>query len=106
MVDHKGLSGEGDNGWLVKDMQQELKLWGYPGGAENALILKGDREPAVLAVREALARCHGGNSLLSSPCWGAPSQRPSRRGWTHHSRPCEVSEDRSPEQAGEEYRGE
>ena len=28
MVEHKGLEGEGDNSWLVKDMHQELKSWG------------------------------------------------------------------------------
>ena len=28
MVEHKGLEGEGDNSWLVKDMHQELKAWG------------------------------------------------------------------------------
>ena len=60
VVDHKGLEGEGDNSWLVKDMHQELKSWGHPGGARNALILKSDGEPAIVAVREALARCHGG----------------------------------------------
>ena len=60
MVEHKGLEGDGDNSWLVKDMHQELKSWGYPGGARNALILKSDGEPAIIAVREALARCHGG----------------------------------------------
>ena len=59
-VDHKGLGPEGDNSWLVKDMHQELKSWGHPGGAKNALILKSDGEPAIVAVREALARCHGG----------------------------------------------
>ena len=42
VVDHKGLSGEGDNSWLIKYMHQELKSWGYPGGAENALVLKSD----------------------------------------------------------------
>ena len=60
VVDHKGFEGYGDNSWLVKDMHQELKSWGHPGGARNALILKSDGEPAIVAVREALARCHGG----------------------------------------------
>ena len=32
-VDHKGLGPDGDNSWLVKDMHQELKARGYPGGA-------------------------------------------------------------------------
>ena len=38
-VDHKGLGPDGDNSWLVKDMHQELKSWGHPGGAKSALIL-------------------------------------------------------------------
>ena len=54
-VDHKGLGEEGDNSWLIKDMHQELKAWGYPGEGQNALILKSDGEPALVAVREALA---------------------------------------------------
>ena len=55
VVDHKGLQGDGDNSWLVKDMHQELKSWGHPGGARNALILKSDGEPPLVAVREAQA---------------------------------------------------
>ena len=66
-VDHKGLSGDGDQSWLVKDMHQELKSWGYPGGAQNALISKSDGEPAIVAVREALARCHGGRITPEQP---------------------------------------
>ena len=27
-VDHKGLGGDGDNSWLIKDMHEELKAWG------------------------------------------------------------------------------
>ena len=59
-VVHKGLEGQGDNSWLVRDMHEELKSWGHPGGGRNAIILKSDGEPAIVAVREALARCHGG----------------------------------------------
>ena len=47
VVDHKGLQGEGDNSWLVKDMHQEQKSWGHPGGGQNELILKSDGEPAI-----------------------------------------------------------
>ena len=46
--------------WLIKDVHDELKSWGYPGGGDNALILKSDGEPAIVAVREAIARFHGG----------------------------------------------
>ena len=59
-VDKRGFGEDGDLSWLVQDMHQELKSWGHPGGARNALILKSDGEPAIVAVREALARCHGG----------------------------------------------
>ena len=59
VVAHKGLGGEGDISWLVKEMQQELKPWGHPGGGSNAVTLKSDGEPDIVAVRGALARCHG-----------------------------------------------
>ena len=35
IVTHKGLGPDGDNSWLVKDMHQELKSWGHPGGGRN-----------------------------------------------------------------------
>ena len=56
IVDQKGLGREGEMSWLIKDMHEELKAWGYPGGASNALIMKSDGEPAMVAVREALAK--------------------------------------------------
>ena len=48
-------------------MHEELKPWGHPGGAKNAIILKSDGEPAIVAVREALARCHGGRVTPQQP---------------------------------------
>ena len=59
-VDQKCLEGQGDNSWLVRDMHEELKAWGLPGEARNAIIMKSHGEPAIVAVREALARCYGG----------------------------------------------
>ena len=59
-VNHKGLAIDGDQSWLVKDMHQELKAWGYPDGSRNPFFLKSDGELAIVVVREALARCHGG----------------------------------------------
>ena len=55
-VDKKGMGEDGDHSWLVQDMEQELKSWGYPGGRTNAIILKSDGERSIVAVREALAR--------------------------------------------------
>ena len=37
-VRHKGLDDDGDESWLVKDMHQELKSWGHPGGGHNQLV--------------------------------------------------------------------
>ena len=59
-VDHKGLGGQGDNSWLIRDMHEDLKSCGHPGGARNAIALKCVGDPAIVAVREALAKCHGG----------------------------------------------
>ena len=57
---HKEFVVDGGNSWLVQDMHQELKSSGHPGGEQNAFILKSDGEPSIVAVREALARCHRG----------------------------------------------
>ena len=61
------MGPDGDNSWLVKDKQQELKAWGHPGVGRNEIILKSDGEPAIVAVREALARCHGGQVTPEQP---------------------------------------
>ena len=37
----------------------ELKSWGHPVGANGNIVMKTDGEPAVVALREALARYHG-----------------------------------------------
>ena len=59
-VAKKGLGEGSEMDWLIKDMHEELKSWGYPGGENNELILKSDGEPAIVAVRERLSRYHGG----------------------------------------------
>ena len=33
--------------WLIKDMHEEFKAWGRPGGSSNAIIMKSDGEPAL-----------------------------------------------------------
>ena len=59
-VGKKGLGEGAEMEWLIKDMHEELKAWGHPGGAGNELILKSDGERAITAVREALGQFHGG----------------------------------------------
>ena len=50
-LSRKGLGPDGDNSWLVKDMHQELKSWGHPGGGQNAIVLKSDSQPLWLCAR-------------------------------------------------------
>ena len=40
---------------------------GTPRRGRNQLIVKSDEEPAIVAVREALARCHGGDVTPEQP---------------------------------------
>ena len=30
---HKGIGSDGEQGWLIKDMAEELHAWGHTGGA-------------------------------------------------------------------------
>ena len=53
--------------WLVRDLHEELKSWGYPGGDENVLTIKSDGESPIKVVREALASKHGGRAVPELP---------------------------------------
>ena len=59
-VGHNGMGKDQDTEWLIKDMSNELKVWGAHGGTAGNIILKTDGEPAILAVRDAPAKYHGG----------------------------------------------
>ncbi len=66
-VGAKGMGMNGEQDWVIKDLSDELKSWGHMGGEGGAIILKCDGEPAICAVRDALARLQGGvRSYLSS----------------------------------------
>ena len=53
-VGKKGLGEGNEMDWLIKDMHEELKSWGHPGGENNELILKSDGEPAIVAWQRVL----------------------------------------------------
>ena len=72
-VGKKGLGEGNEMDWLIKDMHEELKSWGHPGGESNELILKSDGEPAIVAVREKLSRLHGGKITPEQPPKGESS---------------------------------
>ena len=66
-VNKKGLGEGTEMQWLIKDMHEELKAWGHPGGQGGELILKSDGEPSIKAIREALGRYHGGRIIPEQP---------------------------------------
>ena len=59
-VGRKGLGNNNEMDWLIKDLDEELKPRRYPGGDKEELIFKSDGERSIVAVREALAKYHGG----------------------------------------------
>ena len=67
-VGQKGLGSDASEmDWLIKDMSDELRAWGHPGGEGGHIILKSDGERAIVAVRDALAKYHGGKVVPESP---------------------------------------
>ena len=63
----KGLGSEGEVQWLVKDMSAELRTWGHQGGEGGKIILKCDGGSSIVALRDAIARFHGGEVIPESP---------------------------------------
>ena len=66
-VGGKGVGEGTEMEWLVKDMHDELKAWGYTGGPNSELIIKSDGERSIVAAREALGRYHGGQVTPEQP---------------------------------------
>ena len=67
VVGQKGVGGAGDMDWLIRDMSDELRAWGHPGGESGHIILKSDGEQAIVALRDSLAKYHGGKVVPESP---------------------------------------
>ena len=76
-VGFKGLGQDGEMSWLIRDLSDELKCWGHPGGAGGHIIIKADGEPAIRAVMDAVAKYHGGKVVPDAP----PRGRASRTAW-------------------------
>ena len=49
--------------WLVEDISTTLKSWGHAGGSGGEIIIKSDGEPALMAVRNAIVKYHGGIAI-------------------------------------------
>ena len=63
-VGSKGLEDNQRSGWLIKDMSEELKIWGHAGGQGGKIILKCDNERSLVAFRNALGKYHGGTVMI------------------------------------------
>ena len=51
--------------WLIEDIV--LKSWWHGGGKEGELIMKSDGEPAIIALKEAVMKYHGGIMIPEVP---------------------------------------
>ena len=54
----------------MKDISEELKSWGHGGGTGGNIILKSDGERALMKVKDAVARYHGGRIVQQRPAKG------------------------------------
>ena len=66
-VGQKGVEGME---WLVKDLHEELNSWGRTGGTAGNIVVKTDGEASIVALRNALARYHGGTVTPEVPPTG------------------------------------
>ena len=65
-VGAKGLGEANSMDWLIEDISHTLKSWGHAGGTGGEMIIKSDGGPALLAVRNALMRYHGGVMITNA----------------------------------------
>ena len=63
----KGLGEGGSTDWLIEDISKALKSWGHTGGPDQELIAKSDGEPAIVALKEAVMKYHGGIMIPEAP---------------------------------------
>ena len=73
-VSCKGLGEGGEMDWLIEDISTILKSWGHGGGTGGELIMKSDGEPALLAVRNAVIKYHGGVIVPEAPAKGEKAE--------------------------------
>ena len=54
-VGRKGVGDNNEMDWLVKDMSEEMKVWGHAGGIGGKVIMKSDGEEAIRKLRDTVA---------------------------------------------------
>ena len=70
----KGFGSGCEMDWLIEDISTILKSWGHGGGTGGELIMKSDCEPALLAVRNAVIKYHGGVVIPEAPAKGEKAE--------------------------------
>ena len=86
--------------WLIKDSHEELKSRGRMGGASGNIIMKTDGETSTVALRDALARYHGGVVTPEVPPTGESQAHGSAEGNSRRMRGLvQVYKDQLEEQA-------
>ena len=73
-VGHKGVGDDGSIDWLIQDFSSILKSWAHSGGMGSELTMKSDGEPALLAVRNAVMKYHGGIMIPEAPAKGEKAE--------------------------------
>ena len=61
------MGRDGEMDWLMQDLSEELKAWGHPGCEAGHIVIKTDGEPSITAIRDALAKFHGGRVVAELP---------------------------------------
>ena len=74
MIPECPAKGEKAGNCLIEDISHTLKSWGHVGGTGGEMIIKSDGEPAILAVRNALMRYHGGVMIPECPAKGEKAE--------------------------------
>ena len=87
----KGVGDRGQMDWLIQGMSEELKGWRHAGGIGGYIILSSDGEPALVSLKQSLARYRGGRVTIEKPAQGESQrhdntrQRPERREYVQTS---------------------
>ena len=72
----KGVEEDGEMDWLIKDICEELRSWGHPGGAGNKIVLKSDCEFAMQSLKAAVGKYHGGVIIPEVSVSGTRTKHP------------------------------
>ena len=67
LTGRKRLCEYGEMDWLLEELSKTLKGWGHTGGPGSEIIMKTDGEPAIVALRDALLKYHGGIGIPEQP---------------------------------------